>query len=376
MVGDGCDSLVPHPSARSTISAFSASVSTVGFCYPSLFILSSFLLGYRLSSFFLLPRPSLFASGTTLALQRGSSHLISSNINSSIMNAIIRSVLPCVGLNRRGVQLGTTTLAIRQRGDSNEKVSLEGLYRSDRDEEAAVDNRQGSEREEGYRDERPRGNERAIERRPDFYADGESDDKYAYQSEDGQILTTVLIPSRAAVIITDLIYLAEETVSCHCSNVDSCRCSASLDRRVASVVDQAGGWSRHLAELILRAMEKNLWKIQDSGSMIGGEEYQVRDAAYACRGFDDEYPLPTAIYTTVIALGLLVHLAPIVLEVLGFGEFEPVEGKQCPSAAITTLFLLLCLAPSVPFILSLHSSVSSPSFYPSWLWLTFLFCDI
>ena len=54
------------------------------------------------------------------------------------------------------------------------------------------------------------------------------------------------------------------------------------------------------------------------------------DAAKAIEGFAAEHPIATAVFCTVIALGVLVILAPYVLEALGFAELGPIEGKFGP----------------------------------------------
>ena len=47
----------------------------------------------------------------------------------------------------------------------------------------------------------------------------------------------------------------------------------------------------------------------------------------ATEGFAAEHPLATEVLITVIALGILVELAPYVLGWLGFAELGPVEGE-------------------------------------------------
>lgn len=51
------------------------------------------------------------------------------------------------------------------------------------------------------------------------------------------------------------------------------------------------------------------------------------EEAKAIEGFAAEHPVATAVFCTVVALGVLVEVAPYVLGVLGFAELGPVEGE-------------------------------------------------
>lgn len=61
--------------------------------------------------------------------------------------------------------------------------------------------------------------------------------------------------------------------------------------------------------------------------MLRGAYDRACEAARGIPGFAAEHPLATGVGCTVVALGVLVVLAPYVLGVLGFGELGPVEGK-------------------------------------------------
>ena len=52
------------------------------------------------------------------------------------------------------------------------------------------------------------------------------------------------------------------------------------------------------------------------------------EAAKMIEGYAADHPIATAVFCTVIALGVLVLLAPYALEFLGFGELGPIEGKS------------------------------------------------
>jgi len=102
---------------------------------------------------------------------------------------------------------------------------------------------------------------------------------------------------------------------------------ASLDAFIKSVVHQAGGWSEYLATKILSTLEVAL----EAGSRMNAALQEAYDkaceAAKRIKGFAEEHPVATAVFCTVIALGVLVILAPYVLEALGFAELGPAEGE-------------------------------------------------
>ena len=56
------------------------------------------------------------------------------------------------------------------------------------------------------------------------------------------------------------------------------------------------------------------------------------EAAEVFKDFAKDHPLVIAAFVTVIAIGVLVVLAPGVLELLGFGELGPIEGKLSRSS--------------------------------------------
>ena len=104
----------------------------------------------------------------------------------------------------------------------------------------------------------------------------------------------------------------------------------SLDATIKSLVHQAGGWSQYLATKILTALEAVL----KSGAQLNGAMQAAYDkaceAATMFEGFAAEHPVATAVFCTLVALGVLVVLAPYALEMLGFGELGPVEGEFLP----------------------------------------------
>lgn len=106
---------------------------------------------------------------------------------------------------------------------------------------------------------------------------------------------------------------------------------ATLDVTIQSLVHQAGGWSEYLAERIFAAVEVVL-KAKEPMKGVMQEAYdKACEAATEIEGFAVDHPIATAVFCTVIVLGILVVITPYVVEYLGFcagfGELGPIEGK-------------------------------------------------
>ncbi len=113
--------------------------------------------------------------------------------------------------------------------------------------------------------------------------------------------------------------------------MDADKAGPSLDATIQSIVHQAGGWSEYLAQKVLVAVESVLKS--DSMNAAMREAYDKAYIAFTeVEGFAVEHPIATAVFCTVIALGVLALLVPSVVELLGFcagfGELGPVEGKS------------------------------------------------
>lgn len=81
-------------------------------------------------------------------------------------------------------------------------------------------------------------------------------------------------------------------------------------------------WTERFAKLALTKLEAALRK----GAVLGKAAKEAAERAGAAAfDFAKEHP----VYATIIALGVLVVMAPWVLEVLGFAELGPVEGESC-----------------------------------------------
>ena len=101
----------------------------------------------------------------------------------------------------------------------------------------------------------------------------------------------------------------------------------ALDARIQSFAHQAGGWSESLARCVLSGLEAVLKAGEAVGAAMPAAYDKACEAAKVFEEFVAEHPLATAAFCTVIALGILVFMAPWVLEALGFGAFGPVEGE-------------------------------------------------
>ena len=114
--------------------------------------------------------------------------------------------------------------------------------------------------------------------------------------------------------------------------LDADKIGPSLDASIQSIVHAAGGWSEYLAKKILAALEAVL----KAGKQLSAAMQEAYDKAYDAfqktEGFAADHPMATEVLCTVIALGILVVLAPYVVELLGycagFGELGPIEGKS------------------------------------------------
>ena len=110
--------------------------------------------------------------------------------------------------------------------------------------------------------------------------------------------------------------------------LDADKNGPSLDATIQSLVHQAGGWSEYLATKILSALEAVLKAGKQMNPAMQEAYDKACEAAKMIEGFVADHPIATAVFCTVIALGVLVVLSPYVLELIGFSELGPVEGKS------------------------------------------------
>ncbi|KAF7504778.1 hypothetical protein GJ744_001711 [Endocarpon pusillum] len=96
-----------------------------------------------------------------------------------------------------------------------------------------------------------------------------------------------------------------------------------LDRRLQAIVGSCG-WYEGLAKRVL----DGLVAVVKSGAAMSGAMKEASDkASAAASDFVHQHPVFTAAVAVVVAIGILVLLAPWAVEALGFGELGPVEGS-------------------------------------------------
>lgn len=92
-----------------------------------------------------------------------------------------------------------------------------------------------------------------------------------------------------------------------------------LEQTLNNIVTEYG-WTESIGVAILNALENALKNGTAMGQVMKEAFDKATDAAIS---FARDHP----VYCTIIALGILVVLAPWVLEAVGFGELGPIEGK-------------------------------------------------
>ena len=98
-------------------------------------------------------------------------------------------------------------------------------------------------------------------------------------------------------------------------NLDDYQLRKDLNNAVSTL-----SWSERLASAILACLEAALRNGVKLGKTV---ELAGEKAMAAAEGFAKDHP----VYFTLIALGVLVLVAPWVLDLLGFAEMGVVEGK-------------------------------------------------
>lgn len=100
-----------------------------------------------------------------------------------------------------------------------------------------------------------------------------------------------------------------------------------LIAHIDGIAHQAGGWSQWLADKIRKGMEEALKAGKEMNAALTAAYAKACEAAKVFEHFVEDHPLTTAVFVTVIAIGVLVILSPYIIEILGFGELGPVEGE-------------------------------------------------
>ncbi|OLN87069.1 hypothetical protein CCHL11_06479 [Colletotrichum chlorophyti] len=94
-----------------------------------------------------------------------------------------------------------------------------------------------------------------------------------------------------------------------------------LEHRLRCIVSTTS-WTEEIAKLILGGVETLVRNRDTVGQVVREAMDRAIDAAVSAFEFAKEHP----VFVTVVALGILVIIAPWVMEALGFGEFGPVAG--------------------------------------------------
>lgn len=100
----------------------------------------------------------------------------------------------------------------------------------------------------------------------------------------------------------------------------------ALIAHIDSIAHQAGGWSEWLANMIRQGIEGALQVGKEMNAAMAAAYAKACEAARVFEHFAEDHPLATAVFVTLIAIGVLVILAPYVVEMLGFAELGPLEG--------------------------------------------------
>lgn len=103
------------------------------------------------------------------------------------------------------------------------------------------------------------------------------------------------------------------------------KCGRQLQAKLNEIVGEYG-WTERVAEWLLVKLEQVLKAADKVGPALKDAYDRACEAAMQIEGFVKEHP----VFCTVIALGVLVTIAPWAIEALGFGELGPIEGMSCP----------------------------------------------
>jgi hypothetical protein len=101
----------------------------------------------------------------------------------------------------------------------------------------------------------------------------------------------------------------------------------NLEKKLSDIVGEYG-WKEKVAEWVLVKLELVLREAQKLSPALKEAYDQAWETAKGIEGFVQEHP----VFCTVIALGVLVLIAPWAVEALGFGELGPIEGTSFASS--------------------------------------------
>ena len=131
----------------------------------------------------------------------------------------------------------------------------------------------------------------------------------------------------AATRIVEILFTASSSDSV-IANKDTKTKSPSyfpaLTSKINDIVLQAGGWHIWLAQRVLEGMESAIKAGKEMSPAFAAVYKRACQAAEMFEGFVKDHP----VFVTLVVIGILVVLAPYVLEILGFGELGIVEGES------------------------------------------------
>lgn len=115
---------------------------------------------------------------------------------------------------------------------------------------------------------------------------------------------------------------------------------SDLRSRIEDTVD-IEGWTEGIAKAILAKLKQVIdagWK--DMGSVMQDAIDSASNSAQDIFQFAADHPEATSIFCTLVALGVLILIAPWVVEALGFSQLGPVEGKNISNDCTEDVCLL------------------------------------
>ena len=156
-------------------------------------------------------------------------------------------------------------------------------------------------------------------------ADNTADQKVAGFPVDDKAGKHVYISEKPKPYPTKHLRTTPEVAAAICSALrEAEKPGRDLDTAIKDIVSQAGGFSERIAAAILAALQKALKEGSPMRQAMREAYNKASDAAAGLPGFAREHP----IFCTVIALGILVILAPAIIHALGFGLSGPIEGES------------------------------------------------
>jgi hypothetical protein len=116
--------------------------------------------------------------------------------------------------------------------------------------------------------------------------------------------------ARAAASLVDTIFLSEKTGS-------------ELKQTLAAIIS-TNSWRQNFAKAVFESMQRAIETARPMGEALRDVYEKAASAVEGVEGFVRDHPVVCAL----VALGMLVLLAPWVVEALGFAEGGILEGEQ------------------------------------------------